>query len=465
MTYEEAISYLETFINYERKPDYHYKTAFKLERMKKFLFTLHNPEDGQTVIHIAGTKGKGSTACFAAHILKEAGYRVGLYTSPHLVDFRERIRILDLKNTAEEKVLFPGMILKNDFAALLDGMRPKIEAFRGNEHAFGELTFFEILTAIALVYFKQKNADVIVLETGLGGRFDATNAVDSCVSVITPISYDHEHILGNTLPEIAFEKAGIIKSSNKKCAEGYGVCITALQNKEVSEVIKRRVSAEGSFLFEFDKDFYYKKLGGDFVSQEFFYRGLNNGSFFLKTRMLGAHQLLNASLALAAVEALSLFDKRSGSASMENGVWSAFWPGRLEVVSTKPYIILDGAHNKDSALRLSHFLEKEFKGFKKSLIFGACVDKDIKGISEQLDAVADKIILTKADNPRAADPERSLLPHFRRNKPSVTFSVEAALDMLNKEISEHEVAVITGSLFVVGEARGLWQKLIRSTAI
>ncbi|HQP92007.1 MAG TPA: folylpolyglutamate synthase/dihydrofolate synthase family protein, partial [Candidatus Omnitrophota bacterium] len=452
--------YLETFINYERKPDFQYKTTFKLERMKRFLSLLHDPQENKVVIHIAGTKGKGSTACFVAHILKEAGFRVGLYTSPHLIDFRERIRILDLKNTAEEKSLFQGMILKNDFSAVLDGLKPVIDYFGSNEKNYGDLTFFEILTAMALEYFREKNADIIVLETGLGGRFDATNAVDSSVSVITPISYDHERILGDTLPEIAFEKAGIIKSSNKKCGNGKSICVAALHSREIGDVIKRRAEGEGAFLFEFDKDFYYKKLGGDFFSQEFFYRGLNNGSFFLKTRMLGVHQLLNASLALAAVEALSLFDIRTGSAAFEKGIFNAYWPGRLEVVSTKPFIILDGAHNRDSTSRLVSFLDSEFKKYKKRLIFGACEDKDIKGIAEQLDNIADKVILTKADNPRAADPKEKLAPLFKKNKPLVTDSVEQAIDMLNKDISDDEVAIITGSLFVVGEARGIWQRSI-----
>ncbi|HAJ56419.1 MAG TPA: hypothetical protein DCL35_01470 [Candidatus Omnitrophica bacterium] len=458
MTYEEAIVYLESFINYERKTQYHYKTAFKLERMDKFLSNLADPERGMQVIHVAGTKGKGSTACFIASILKEMGFRVGLYTSPHLLDFRERIRILDTRNIAEEKAPFPGMILKNDFADILESIRPQIEFFRKSFQNFGNLSFFEILTGLALVYFKEKNVDFVVLETGLGGRFDATNAVSSSVSVITPVSYDHEHILGNTLSEIAFEKAGIIKSTNKRTDDGFSVCVAAIQNKETGEVIKRRAKAEGAVVFELERDFCFKRLEGDLFGQEFFYQGLNNDPYFLKTRMLGLHQLTNASLAIAACEALSLFGTKVNSESVSKGIWSAFWPGRLEIVRTKPFIILDGAHNGDSAGRLARFLEKEFKGFKKRLIFGSSEDKDLKGIISQLDHVADRIILTRADNPRAADPDKSLLPYFSKNIPAVTHSVEEALDLLNKELGQDEVAVITGSLFVVGEARNLWRR-------
>jgi dihydrofolate synthase/folylpolyglutamate synthase len=426
--------------------------------MKKFLSNLADPERGLTVIHVAGTKGKGSTACFIATILKEAGQRVGLYTSPHLVDFRERIRIFDADNTAEEQASFPGMILKNDFAAVLEQIKPQIEFFRRSLQNFGNLTFFEILTGMALVYFKEKNVDAVVLETGLGGRFDATNAVASHVAVITPISYDHEHILGNTLTEIAFEKAGIIKNTNKKTEDGFSAAIAAFDKKEVSVVIKRRARAQGAALFTLDKDFSFKRLGGDLLSQNFCYRGLNNESYFLKTRMLGAHQLINASLACAACEALALHGIKIGSDCFDKGIAGAFWPGRLEVVRTKPFVILDGAHNRDSAGRLVHFLEKEFKNSKIRVVLGASEDKDIKGIAEQIDAVADRVILTRAANPRAADPRRSLAPFFRKNVPAVTASVEEAVVLLNKELEPDDVAVVTGSLFVVGEARALWRR-------
>jgi dihydrofolate synthase/folylpolyglutamate synthase len=458
MTYEEALAYLETFINYEAKTDYHYKAAFKLERMKKFLSNLGDPHHELKTIHVAGTKGKGSTACFIAHILKKEGFRVGLYTSPHLKDFRERIRILDPDNTTEERSAFSGMILKNDFVSFLDRLRPEIDFFRHSFQNFGALTFFEILTAIAFKFFQEKKTDFVVLETGLGGRFDATNAADSYVSVITPISYDHEHILGNTLAEIAFEKGGILKKSNKKTKNGASVCVTSLQPKEALEVLRRRAQSEGSVLFEMDRDFYSKKLSGDLFSQNFFYQGLNDTSHFFATRMLGAHQLVNASLAVAACEALSLHGINIRSDAMEKGLLNAFWPGRLEVIRTKPFIILDGAHNKDSAIRLSHFLEKEFKRLRKWLIFGVSEDKDIKGIAEQLEPLVDKVILTRADNPRAADPQRVLKPYFKNKTLAVTETVEEAVNILNKEIACEDVAVITGSLFVVGQARELWQK-------
>lgn len=458
MTYEEAAAYLEFFINYEHKTHVHYKTAFKLERMRKFLSNLANPERGLKIIHVAGTKGKGSTACFIAQIISEQGFRVGLYTSPHLVDFRERIRVLDAKNTAEEHLPFPGMILKNDFAALLESLTPQVDFFRRSMQHFGNLTFFEILTALALLHFRNKNVDFAVLETGLGGRFDATNATDAMVAVVTPISYDHEHILGATLAEIAFEKAGIIKPSNRRTDDGFGVVVSAPQAREAREILKRRVRAHDAVLFEMDRDFKHRRLSGDIFSQEFFYQGLHNEHYFFKTRMLGEHQLINAATAVAACEALALYGFKVQPQAIERGVLNTFWPGRLEVVHTKPFVILDGAHNKDSAGRLARFLEREFKSFRKWLVFGACEDKDLRGIVAELESAVDRVILTRAENPRAADPKKGLGGVFKKKSFRATQSVEEALAILKKEIAPDDVAVITGSLFVVGEARSLWQR-------
>lgn len=457
MTYESALAYLEKLINYERRPPETYRTVFKLDRVAAFLQQLGNPQNTLSIVHVAGTKGKGSTSCFIAQILREAGYRTGLYTSPHLHDMRERIRILDSSHTAEDHAMFPGAILKNDFAGLLESMMGTLESFERSSSSGGPLTFFEVLTAMAFKYFADRKTDIVVLETGLGGRLDATNAAPSLVTVITPISYDHEHILGHTLPEIAFEKAGIIKAANRKTPEGFGICVSASQMKEAAQVIRRQCRTLGTMFFMMNKDFRCKQMSHDLLTQRFFYRGLNGNSHFFDIRMLGEHQLTNASAALAAVEALGLYGIRVGVEAMASGLRSAYWPGRLEVVSTQPFIILDGAHNRESAYRLARFIGKEFEGFKKWLVFGASSDKDLKGLSELLGAMADRVILTKANHPRAADPEKHLKGFFNKQAPVVTHSVEEAMDILNRQMQPQEVAVITGSLFVVGEARSLWQ--------
>jgi dihydrofolate synthase/folylpolyglutamate synthase len=458
MTFEEAVGYLESFINYEKKPSYNYKTAFKLDRMKRFLSNLGNPQDRMRVIHVAGTKGKGSTSCFIAHILKEQGFRVGLYTSPHLVDFRERIRLFDSKSWADSHTSFPGMIQKHDFADLLICLQPQIDYFRRSFQNYGMLTFFEILTAMALKYFRDKAADFVVLETGLGGRLDATNAAASHVSVITPISYDHEHILGNTLAEIAFEKAGIIKSENHRIKDGVGVTVAARQEKEVAQVIRRQARAERSVLLEAGKHFKTKKLKSDLSGQEFFYRGLHNQSFFLRTRMLGEHQLANAACAIAACEALALHGVSVSKEAIAKGVSGAYWPGRLELVKTQPFVIFDGAHNRESAARLADFLRDEFKKLRMWLVLGICEDKDIKGVVEMLEPMADRVVLTRANNPRAADPHKMIRPFVRRPPYAVMPTVEKALDLIDKEIEPQDLVVVAGSLFVVGEAKAIWQK-------
>lgn len=458
MTYEESHQYLEAFINYESRSHFNYRSAFKLERVSKFLHGIGDPQKRLRVIHVAGTKGKGSTSCFIAHILREAGFRVGLYTSPHLTDLRERIRIFDSKCDSSDGSCFSGMILKNEFAHLLALLRPRIDHFTHSFQNFGSLTFFEILTAMAFLYFVEKKTDFVVLETGLGGRLDATNTASALISVITPVSFDHEHILGSTLTEIAYEKAGIIKPENVQSSHGHLVCVSAKHPKEAMDVIRRKARQSKTALFIREKDFKTKKLNVSLLAQDFCYRGLSGNSFFCKTGMLGDHQITNASLALAACEALSFFGFSIAEKAMVKGVGSAFWPARLEVIQTKPFIILDGAHNRDSAQRLAHFVQKTLKGYRRWLVFGASSDKDIRAFAEQLAPLADRLILTRADNPRAADPELLHRQYFKKNKPLVTKCVEEAMDILSRELRGDDAAIVTGSLFVVGEARALWRR-------
>ncbi len=457
MTYEEALSYLGNFVDYEKKVVVHYRTVFKIDRVKKFLDNIGRPQDSFKVVHVAGTKGKGSTSCFIAHILRENGLRVGLYTSPHLMDLRERIRIFDVHCPADTRQAFAGMILKNEFAAILSSIRPQIDFFRRSFQNYGALTFFEILTAVALTYFRDKGVEIAVLETGLGGRLDATNIMPAHVSVLTPISYDHEKTLGPTLAEIAFEKAGIIKAENVRTAEGLCVAVTAAQEKPVAQVLRRRAKAVPCLLLEMEKDFFCKRLFASLSGQEFYYSGLNRDSRFFSIKMLGAHQLINASLAAAACEALGLHGIRVAADAMSRGLSQTYWPGRLEVIRTQPFIILDGAHNRESASCLAAFLEREFRKMRKWFVLGTSQDKDIRGVVQELEPLADRIVLTRANNPRAADPVE-IGRHYLRKKPyAVTATVEEALKLVNRESSPDDLVVVTGSLFVVGEAKALWQ--------
>ncbi|MDD5166250.1 MAG: bifunctional folylpolyglutamate synthase/dihydrofolate synthase [Candidatus Omnitrophica bacterium] len=438
MTYPEAIQYLESFINYEKIPVYPYKESCKLERIKGFLETVGNPQDSLGCIHIAGTKGKGSTAAFIAYILAEAGYKTGLYTSPHLVDFRERIRILEGRPQDD----FAGMILKEELAGLAEKMKPAIENYsRDSQH--GELSFFEVYTALAYIYFKEKKADFVVLETGLGGRLDATNVVNSLVCVITPISYEHTQKLGSTLTEIATEKAGIIKDPCPLTV------ITAPQEDEVMRVIRNKCAETKARLCEVGKDITYQK-----TAQGFNIKGACAEYNDLKINLLGSHQLINASVSVASVEALRLCDVNVGIDAIRNGLYNTRWPGRCEIISRTPLVVLDGAQNVASSRALKEAVRENFRYQRLILVLGISKDKDIKGICDELYGLADVVILTKADNPRASEPE-NLAGYFNGKAVHITNNIKEARAKAYSLNKKEDLILACGSLFVVGEFRNV----------
>jgi len=451
MTYPEAIRYLDSLINYEKIPAYPYKESLKLERVKGFLKTIGNPQHGLRHIHIAGTKGKGSTSAFIAYILREAGYRTGLYTSPHLYDFRERIRILSTQRPSapapQLKEEFEGMISKNELADLVIRLRPAIEKYNKNSK-YGPLSFFEAYTCLAFIYFKEKEVDFAVLETGLGGRLDATNTAFSLVSAITPISYEHTQKLGNSLREIATEKAGIIKVRPfARSPVRPLIIISAPQEKEAEGVIINRCQEAGAKLYEVGKDITYKKIKDGFKVKGIFGEYLN-----LKINLLGEHQLVNATVAVAAVEALRNYDINVNIDSVRRGLYNTVWPGRCEIISKNPAVVLDGAQNIASAKALKETVKRNFKYRKLILVLGISKDKDIKGVCSQLYDLADTVILTKANNPRATEP-KALTEYFNDKKQHITNNVQEALSLVEKETGKEDLALVTGSLFVVGEFR------------
>jgi dihydrofolate synthase/folylpolyglutamate synthase len=441
MAYQETIRYLNSFINYEKKAVYPYKQSFKLERIKEFLESLGNPQDSLKCIHIAGTKGKGSVCAFTSYILKAAGYRVGLYTSPHLSDVRERMRILNplsaIRYPADE---FEGAISKKKLTDLVQKLRPAIGRYNKNSK-YGALSFFEVYTALAFIYFKEKKVDFAVLETGLGGRLDATNAVNSLICAITPISYDHMQKLGNRLSEIAREKAGIIKGERP-------IVITAPQEKDAMGVIRNRCKETGAKLYAVGRDIIYKKKKGVFSVS-----GVLKEYPGLKTRLIGRHQLVNASVAVGIIEGLQSLGIKVSADSVNKGLRNAVWPGRCEVISRNPAVILDGAQNTASAKALKEALRGDFKYARLILVLGVSKDKDIKGICEELYDLADTAILTRADNPRAAKPQ-VLAGYFKGKGIYLTQKVKEAIILAKKLAGKKDLILVTGSLFVVGEARG-----------
>ncbi len=442
MTYPETIQYLESFVNYEKIPAYPYKESLKLERIKNFLERISNPQDSLKCLHIAGTKGKGSTCAFVAYILRQAGYKIGLYTSPHLSDFRERIRILDSQVTSHSpqvKEDFEGMISQGEVAGLVERLMPSIEDYNKSSE-YGPLSFFEVYTSLAFIYFKERKVDFVILETGLGGRLDATNTVDPLVVAITSISYEHTQKLGNRLTEIATEKAGIIKSQK-------AVVISAPQEEEARQVIQHKCKEMGVKLYEVGKDINYRGANDGFEV-----KGLCANYPDLKIKLLGAHQLINASVAIGVIEALKLHNINVGTDAIRGGLYNTIWPGRCEVVSRSPLTVLDGAQNVASMRALKEAIRENFKYKRLILVLGISSDKDIKGICSEIYDLADKIILTKTDNPRATEPA-DLVKYFNGKEAHITSNVKEAKIQALLLAKKEDLILICGSLFVVGEFR------------
>lgn len=431
MTYTEALRYLDSFVNYEKKNEYDYRGSFGLGRITDLCSLLGDPQKDIRSIHVAGTKGKGSTSAIIYSILRAAGYRVGLYTSPHLASFRERIRVDD------------HLIEGSDIGRLADTVKAALDKMPGEP-----LSFFELYTALAYLYFKEKKVDFAVYEVGMGGRLDATNIITPLVSVVTPISYEHMDKLGETLSKIAFEKGGIIKNGV--------VCVSSPQAREAEEEIKKICRDRKSKLILVGRDVHYKELHSNEEKEIFDISGRYGYYRGLEMKLLGSHQVSNAATAVAAVEVLQERGIVVSSDAMRKGIAAARWEGRLEVVGRKPYIILDGAQNRASASALSMAVRRIFKYMRLYLVLGVSRDKDIKGMLEELMPISDNIVLTKANVPdRAAEPELMKGLIGGEKEVVITGSVKEAIDKVKSLAGEEDLILITGSLFVVGEARAL----------
>ncbi len=381
-----------------------------LERISKILERLGSPEKKFSSVHIAGTNGKGSTAALLASVLSQAGFKVGLYTSPHLEDFCERIRIGD-ELVSSEKVL------------------KLAQQVRDSEQ--DTLTFFEFTTVIAFLYFAEQSVDMAVVETGLGGRLDATNVIHPLVSVITSISYDHRAFLGNSLQEIAREKAGIIKT-------GIPVVVGKLP-EEVLRVIQDEAKSKNSFLMTAHSE----NFPSDWTLS-----------------LEGDHQILNASVVIEAVRLLNQSgDFKICSEDVKKGLAHVVWPGRLETVSEKPWILLDGAHNVEAMKIVKEYLEKKLQGRRLIVIFGDMLDKDHEELLKEIAPLVDQFIFTAVENKRATPVEflQKISENFVKAS-SCVIGVQQAIESVLKSLDPKDVLLITGSFFIVGEARSWFQK-------
>jgi dihydrofolate synthase/folylpolyglutamate synthase len=432
MNYRQAEDYILGFTDYEKMPGIAYTSAnYDLRRMEKLLQPLGNPHLGTRTVHIAGTKGKGSTAAMIAQTLISAGYRTGLFTSPHLHTLRERIRING------------EMISEVDFAAQVTELKPTVESIN-KQAAFGELTTFEILTAVVFNYFKKNRVDFQVLEVGLGGRLDATNVVKPDVCVITSLSLDHTEILGNSIAKIATEKAGIIK-------EGC-IVVSAPQVDDAAQIIKQACHQQRAKLIQVGRDVTWHKTGGDLYGQTLS-ASTKSGHYDLTIPLLGDYQLENAATALAVIEALISPGTDISLQNIEKGFSQVSWPGRLQILELEPTIIVDGAHNAYSMNKLVTAI-KEYFGYKICfVIFGTSCDKDISGMVQELQPLSNHIIVTSSSHPRAA-PIQSITEWF--NSLGIqTMVAENVAEALSKALTltkKTDLILITGSLFVVAEA-------------
>ena len=427
-TYQQALDYLYSFIDYESMPRPRDAEHYDLRRMDELLERLGNPHLKARTVHVAGTKGKGSVAAMIASVLTNSGYRTGLYTSPHLHTFNERVRVDGELITDEE------------ITALVKKLKPEEQAV--NERAtYGKLTTFELITVLGFMYFDLKKVDFQVIEVGLGGRLDATNVVQPEVSVITTIGFDHMEVLGNTITEIAAEKAGIIKRD--------GIVVSSSQVDEAEKVIASVCREKNAELIKVGSDVTFRGNEYDVDYQNFLVNGRLD-RYELTIPLIGDHQLINATTAVAALEVLSEKGFAITKESMRNGMSKVNWPGRLQLLSTKPLLVVDGAHTPESVRRMRESLEKYFSFDKAIVIIGSSSDKDISGIVEELTPLFGKAIITRSIHPRSMSAD-TIVKEFRRRgvQAVVVDDFSEVLSVALSMAGENDLVCATGSLFIV----------------
>ncbi len=427
--FQAAVDYVLSFADYERLS--RSAVVFDLTRVEALLERLGQPHLAARSVHIAGTKGKGSTAAMIASVLTASGYRTGLYTSPHLLSITERLQV------DNEPISEP------DFATLVQRLKPEIEAVN-RLGELGELTTFEILTALAFAYFKDRGADFQVMEVGLGGRLDATNVVKPEVCAIASISMDHTEVLGDSLAQIAREKAGIIKP---------GVAVVcAPQPPEATAVIEEVCQQKRARLIMVGKDITWRAGQFGDSGQSFRIKG-TRGEYNLTVPLLGEHQLENAAVAVACLEVLGASGASVSSEDIAAGMSRVCWPGRLQIMQRSPLFVVDGAHNAESAAMLRRSLEHYFDFEDAILIIGVSQDKNIAGIVAELSPISGKVIVTRSGHPRGA-PATALAAEFSRwgTNPEVAEDTASAIATALARAKPGDLICATGSLFIVAEA-------------
>jgi dihydrofolate synthase/folylpolyglutamate synthase len=430
MNYEQAIDFIHS--------TYKFGTKLGLENIKRLCELLGNPQESYKIIHVAGTNGKGSTCNMLHDVLVASGYRVGLFISPYLEEFTERIQI--------DKV----QIDRESLARIASLVKNKVEVMVAE--GYNHPTEFEIVTAIGFEYFREQKIDFLVLEVGMGGRFDATNIVkDTLVSVITSISYDHMQYLGNTLEEIAFEKAGIIKENSK--------VVIYPQEENIVNVIKNQAKTKNTEVFLTDKNNTVKTYS-DLTGQSFRY--LKTDVFKLDKitiRLLGEHQIYNALTVLCVLEILKKEGYNITEESVKKGLGDCTFAGRFEVLKTNPTIIIDGGHNINGIEYFSKAVKEYFKEKKIILFYGMLKDKNPEDVIPYLLPLCKEIYTLTPDNPRAMSSEElaNLIKKHSGINVTPLYNYSEIPEVLNKFGSD-EVIIFVGSLYMIGEVRTLLMK-------
>lgn len=427
MNYKNSLKWINSFQKFGIK--------LELDRIKNILDELENPQESYKIIHVGGSNGKGSVCNYISSILIESGYKVGTYLSPHLHDIKERITI------NKEKI---SII---DFTENTNKIKPIVEKMKKKRNC---PTYFEILTSISFQYFKQKNIDYAIVEVGLGGKYDATNIVKPDITIITNVSLEHQNILGQTLSEIALQKAGIIKESVP--------IFTAARNQSF-EIIKKIAKDKKSPIFKI-KNNNWARLKNNLENQEFLIKGLLN-EYKIKTKLLGKNQGENITISIKAIEFLKNKGIDIKDTNIKKGIEKTIFPGRMEIINKKPIILLDGAHNAEGFRQLFQTINNDFNFNKLFFIIGILKDKNIKSMIPSMISNSNYIITTQSNNDRALDfliLEKIIINHNKKINVSSKKNIKEAIKHALTLIKNNDLLCISGSLYTVAEARDFFKK-------
>lgn len=402
-----------------------YGILLGLENIQILLSLIGNPEKKFKSIHIVGTNGKGSTSTFLSSILVEGGYKTGTYTSPHLIDFSERITISG-KPIPQEDIKNLAFMMK--------------EVIENSPYSKRPFTFFEVTTAMAFYYFAKEMVDIAIIEAGLGGRLDATNTLDPLLTIITTIGLEHKEFLGDTIEKIAFEKASVIKKDIP--------CVTGVKEIDALNVIEREAKAKNAPLYRLGKEFFPEKIN----NYHFNYKGIfTNYDDLQLENLIGINQFDNSSLSIAAVELISRKGFKIGKKEIYEGIKKAKWPGRFEIIRKIPPFIIDGAHNPQGVESLIRNLDAFFPGLKFKIILTVLKDKDIKEMIDKLTPYAEEIVLVPNKNERSY--KRYEYERLFKNNNLFSFANDIPSVIKNCIHEKDKPILLTGSLYGIGEAK------------